>query len=49
LPTLFPKLVAARTYAERMFRVIALDRLTKEQSRDAIVKPIAAMQRRFSP
>jgi hypothetical protein len=41
LPTLFPKLVEARTYAERMFRVILLDKLDEEASRDAIRKPIA--------
>lgn len=41
LPTLFPKLVEARTYAERMFRVIVLDRLDDDASRDAIRKPIA--------
>ena len=29
LPTLFPKLVEARTFAERMFRVVFLDRLAK--------------------
>lgn len=40
LPTLFPKLVEARTYAERMFRVITLTRLNKRDSRDAILKPI---------
>ncbi|HOQ42227.1 MAG TPA: ATP-binding protein [Smithellaceae bacterium] len=40
LPTLFPKLVEARTFAERMFRVVFLDKLTKEASRDAIVIPI---------
>lgn len=40
LPTLFPKLVEARTFAERMFRVVALDRLNDEDSRQAIVKPI---------
>lgn len=40
LPTLFPKLVEARTFAERMFRVVFLDRLNKKDSRDAIVKPI---------
>jgi hypothetical protein len=40
LPTLFPKLVDARTYAERMFRVIVLDRLDRTDSRDAILKPI---------
>jgi type II secretory pathway predicted ATPase ExeA len=40
LPTLFPKLVEARTYAERMFRVVFLDRLADKDSRDAIRKPI---------
>jgi hypothetical protein len=40
LPTLFPKLVEARTFAERMFRVVSLDRLDAKQSRDAILKPI---------
>jgi type II secretory pathway predicted ATPase ExeA len=40
LPTLFPKLVEARTFAERMFRVIVLDKLDDEASRDAIRKPI---------
>jgi hypothetical protein len=40
LPTLFPKLVEARTYSERLFRVIFLDRLSEKDSRDAIEKPI---------
>jgi hypothetical protein len=40
LPTLFPKLVDARTYAERMFRVMTLTKLTEEESREAILKPI---------
>ncbi len=40
LPTLFPKLVEARTFAERMFRVVFLDRLTDRESTDAIKKPI---------
>ncbi|MDQ3329213.1 MAG: ATP-binding protein [Planctomycetota bacterium] len=40
LPTLFPKLVEARTFSERMFRVIFLDRLLEKDSRDAITKPI---------
>jgi AAA ATPase-like protein len=40
LPTLFPKLVDARTYAERMFRVVTLTRLTEDESREAILKPI---------
>ena len=40
LPTLFPKLVEARTYAERMFRVVFLNRLNLQESKDAILKPI---------
>lgn len=40
LPTLFPKLVEARTFAERMFRVVFLDRLNESDSREAIKKPI---------
>jgi hypothetical protein len=42
LPTLFPKLVEARTYAERMFRVVFLKKLSHDETRDAITKPIAA-------
>ena len=42
LPTLFPKLVEARTYAERMFHVVFLDRLGGEACREAILKPIEA-------
>lgn len=44
LPTLFPKLVEARTYAERMFRVCFLDRLTDDESRDAVVKPVSVAE-----
>jgi hypothetical protein len=40
LPTLFPKLVEARTFAERMFHVQMLDRLDAADSRDAVTKPI---------
>jgi hypothetical protein len=40
LPTLFPKLVDARTFAERMFRIIFLEKLNEKDSRDAIHKPI---------
>jgi hypothetical protein len=42
LPTLFPKLVDARTYTERMFRVMTLTKLNDEESREAILKPIEA-------
>jgi len=44
LPTLLPKLVEARTFAERMFRVLTLDRLDEPDSRDAITKPIEHTQ-----
>ena len=40
LPTLFPNLVEARTYAERMFHVLTLDKLKEEESREAIINPI---------
>ncbi len=40
LPTLFPKLVDTRTYSERMFHVVMLHRLTKEESREAILRPL---------
>jgi len=40
LPTLFPKLVEARTYSERMFHVIFLDPLTEEETKEAVRKPI---------
>lgn len=46
LPTLFPKLVEARTFTERMFHVVTLGRLNAEECRDAILKPI---QQRNSP
>jgi len=40
LPTLFPKLVEARTFSERMFHVVFLDRLDHEASRAAIEVPL---------
>ncbi|MFI5159269.1 MAG: hypothetical protein ACHQF4_10415 [Sphingobacteriales bacterium] len=40
LPTLFPNLVEARTYAERMFDVTTLDRLSEAESTQAIMIPI---------
>ena len=40
LPTLFPRLVEARTFSERMFRVVFLQSLEPEESRDAVHKPI---------
>ena len=44
LPTLFPRLVEARTFAERMFRVVTLDKLSPEASREATLKPIDAAE-----
>lgn len=51
LPTLFPKLVDARTFAERMFHVITLRRLNEAESREAIVKPLDTSDSpiRFNP
>jgi len=40
LPTLFPKLVETRTFAERMFRVVTLGRLTDAECREAITVPM---------
>jgi hypothetical protein len=40
LPTLFPKLVEARTFAERMFTIVFLDPLNEKETTDAIRKPI---------
>ena len=40
LPTLFPNLVEARTYAERMFNITTLDRLSEAETKEAILKPI---------
>jgi len=40
LPTLFPKLVASRTFAERVFRVVTLTKLDEKSSNEAITKPI---------
>jgi hypothetical protein len=40
LPTLFPKLVEARTFSERMFHVMTLVRLSEPECRDAILKPV---------
>lgn len=40
LPTLFPKLNEARTYTERMFHVMHLERLDPEAARQAVVQPI---------
>lgn len=44
LPTLFPNLVDTRTYAERMFHVIHLDKLNNQESEEAIIKPTKAKE-----
>ena len=49
LPTLFPKLVEARTYAERMFTVLFLDRLNKEESKEAIKVPLKQSKTSMRP
>jgi hypothetical protein len=41
LPTLLTHLVETRTYSERLFRVLVIERLNREESREAIVKPMA--------
>jgi type II secretory pathway predicted ATPase ExeA len=48
LPTLFPKLVESRTYAERMFAIQELGRLTPPASREAIEQPLQRTKWRFS-
>ena len=40
LPTLFPKLVESRTFSERMFGVLFLKSLSRQESKNAILKPI---------
>ena len=40
LPTLFPKLVEARTFSERMFNVVFLSPLNEKETAEAIQKPI---------
>jgi AAA+ ATPase superfamily predicted ATPase len=40
LPTLFPKLVETRTYAERMFHIMFLNQLSKQNAKEAIERPM---------
>ena len=40
LPTLFAKLVGSRTYSERMFHVVFLDRLDNSDCQEAIMEPL---------
>jgi len=49
LPTLFPRLVDSRTYAERMFTVQEIGRLGPEASREAILVPLKKSKLRFAP
>lgn len=44
LPTLFPKLVEGRTFSERMFHVIFLDRLSEQDSEQAMLKPVESAE-----
>jgi hypothetical protein len=48
LPTLAPKLVQARTFAERMFRVITLDPLSEQETALAISVPTKGHRVQFS-
>ena len=47
LPTLFPKLNEARTYTERMFHVMHLQRLSDADAREAITEPIQITESRL--
>lgn len=47
LPVLLPKLVESRTYAERMFRVISLDALSRDETIEAIRVPIRESESPF--
>jgi hypothetical protein len=49
LPTLFPRLVEARTYAERMFTVQEIGRLSRSASKDAIEIPLSGHTWKFTP
>lgn len=40
LPTLYSKLIEARTYSERMFHIVELRKLSNKASQDAILQPI---------
>ncbi len=42
LPTLFPRLVEKRTYAERMFKPVSLERLSRDDSAAAMREPVRA-------
>jgi hypothetical protein len=44
LPTLFPKLVQSRTYSERMFHVLFLNKLADHDATEAVVNPLRNSQ-----
>jgi uncharacterized protein (UPF0297 family) len=44
LPTLIPKLNEARTFTERMFHTLVLERLNDSSAREAVIKPIEITQ-----
>lgn len=48
LPTLQTKLVESRTYSERLFRVLILDKLNALESKAAIEKPIVSHPLKFN-
>ncbi len=47
LPTLLPKLNEARTYTERMFHIMHLQKLDDDAARDAILEPIRLSKTRL--
>jgi type II secretory pathway predicted ATPase ExeA len=49
LPTLFPKLIESRTYAERMFIVQDIGRLETKACKEAIKKPLDSNAISFTP
>jgi len=49
LPTLFPRLVESRTYAERMFDVQEIGRLSEKATKEAILVPLEGYGWTFSP
>ncbi len=49
LPTLFPKLVESRTYSERMFRVMFLDKLEENDIKEAILEPLKGHNLQLTP
>jgi hypothetical protein len=48
LPNLPAELAGAKSYAERLFQYLAVDRLSPEAARDALVLPVEALGVRFT-